>query len=75
MNPDRGTTEWFVLEFRANKIAFHVAYTALTEYKGFTEDLALTLLWPPMEEGEDAGTLFSPGPMPDDGNFKDWMVP
>ena len=39
MNPVRGTTEWFVLEFRANKIAFHVAYTALIEYTLFSEKL------------------------------------
>ena len=68
----RGSIDWFIEEFRAARIVFHRAHKALIDFHGIDENEALVLLWPPIEEGEKG---FAPGPMPDEGKLKDWMIP
>jgi len=70
-DPEEGTTEWYVRKHHAAEISFHVALKVLVEEKGLTEEVALALLHPPIEEGEKG---FAPGPMPDEGKLKEWMT-
>jgi hypothetical protein len=70
-DPEKGTTEWIVRQHHAAEMAFHVAFKSLVEEKGLTEEIALALLHPPLEEGEKG---FHPGPMPDEGKLKEWMT-
>ena len=70
---ERGSVDWFITEFRAARIVFHKAHKALVEFYGFEENEAADMLFPPeIKEGEKG---FAPGPMPDEGSFKDWMIP
>ena len=68
---EEGTTEWYVRQHHAAKISFDHALKVLVEEKGLTEEIALALLHPPLEEGEKG---FHPGPMPNDGELKEWMT-
>ena len=68
---EEGTIEWYVRRHHAAEIPFHAALKVLVEEKGLTEDLALALLHPPLEDGEKG---FHPGPMPNEGELKEWMT-
>ena len=69
---ERGSVEWFIQEFKAARIVFHRAHKALIDFYGIEEEEAYKLLWPDIEEGEKG---WAPGPMPDEGQLKDWMIP